>query len=550
MGTNAAKTTMQASSHSHNTRYKGVRPPKRKPSMESWDVLEERGKRRRTEEDEKWRRRDSVTHLVASIYADIEAKIELQRRMAGKGDVLTQEERSDLQYSKDTRLDHLRRLRLLAMFSNPKDRKTLRAAPLGQGRRFGSIRIARHIVLRTARGQRKLLNFIISTLDWTMIAICLHSANFRTRFLEATNAVDFMRRLEHLRSHKQGIEFFARTRRFNWLEDTSEQDVQDVIFRDLNCLLLGVAVPESREIRADEAKHARLHTETGIVGFPDDDADLDHPHGWELSADGHTATRLKFLPGGHKALPVLQRNIEESEILFKGHKWKGRSKWLLKDDPRYRSRYDDDCEACNKQSVGEDKKWSANCQCSLRNLKARLAADGAYFGDRVELRNTHPIIGTGVKALQRLPAGSLLAEYVGEIYPVKVKNKRGMYKNATYLYRQTRTLSSGYGNAMYIDPSIRGNWTRYINHSCRPRTNFMMYSCGEKILTCVTVRNQPIEFGEEITVSYGNDYFVGQKLACRCGEDVCTLWNADRVKDNTVTLLEAKQRGIAPDWAN
>lgn len=77
----------------------------------------------------------------------------------------------------------------------------------------------------------------------------------------------------------------------------------------------------------------------------------------------------------------------------------------------------------------------------------------------------------------------------------------------------------------------------------------MMYPCGQKTLTCITVRDRPIEFGEEITVSYGRDYFLGQKLACRCGEDICTLWNADKTKDNKMTLLEAKQQGTAPDWA-
>lgn len=537
------------SKHGHVTRSGGVRPPKRRPSVESWDVLEERGKRVRTEEDERWRRRDSVTHLIASIYADIEAAVELQRRLGGTGAALTDEERSEFESSEDDRLDHLREIRLAATFPSSKERNRLRAAPLSRGRRFEAVRAGRDVVCQTAGDKRRLLNGIVDTLGWSAVAICLHSVNFRTRFLEATDAVDHGERLEQLRQHRQSIEFFAESRKFIWLEESAEQEAQDVLFRDLNCLLTGTAVPRRLEINEDEAEHARIDVETRINGFPDDDAGLDHPHEWELSADGLTATRLEFLPGGRGASLQLQRNVDDSVILFDRRKWKNRANWLLRDEPRYRSRFDDDCEACDQPGDGEGKKWRAACQCSLENLRIRQAADGAYFGDRVELRKIHPVMGTGVRALQRLPAHSLLAEYVGEIYPIKKTNGRGLYNNATYLYHQTRTLSDGRENAMYIDPGIQGNWTRYINHSCRPKTNFMMYSCGEKILTCVTVRNRAIEFGEEITVSYGRDYFVGQKLACRCAEDVCKLWNADTVKNNAMTLRKARRQGIAPDWA-
>ncbi len=491
-----------------------------------------------------------MTHLVASIYADIEAVVETQRRIAGEGPALTEEERSDYEASEDMRLDHLREFRLAKMFSSSKDRNTLRAAPVPRGRRFDLVRAGRDIVIRAALEERQSLNTIIDTLGWAATAICLHSANFRARFLEATDAEDFAERLEQLGLHKESIEFFAKSRQFHWLDETTEQEEQDVLLRDLNCLLTGTAIPRTREISEDEAEYARLDADTRIAGFPQNDADLDHPHEWKLSADSLTALRLTFLPGGRAASLQLQRNIEDS-IILPEQRWTDRKKWLLKEEPRYRAEFDESCEACDDSGAGEGKKWKADCQCSLKKLKTRLAADGAYFGGRVELRNINPIIGTGVRALQRLPAHSLVAEYVGEIYPLYKSQARGRYKNSTYLYCQTRRLPDG-GNecAMHIDPSIYGNWTRYINHSCKPKTDFVMYSCGEKILTCVKVRKRTIEFGEEITIDYGKSYFEGQKLACRCGEDRCKLWNANRVKDNRTTLREAKDGGFAPKWAN
>ncbi|ERF76618.1 hypothetical protein EPUS_04438 [Endocarpon pusillum Z07020] len=550
MATNTDTTESKASSeHAHNTRYKGVSEKKRKPSLD-WDDLEERGKRRRGKEGEKWRRRNSVTHLVASIYADVEAAVETQRRIAGQAPILTQEERLDYESSEDMRLDHLREFRLAQMFSSPKTRNRLRAAPVPRGRRFDSVRAGRDVVTRAVVDKWRLLNTIIDTLGWVVIAICLHSANFRTRFLEATDAVDFTERLEKLRLHKESIEFFAKSRQFDWLEVTTEQEEQDVLLRDLNCLLTGTAIPKEQEINEDEAEDARLNADTKIAGFPNDGAGLDHPHEWKLSADGLTAVRLTFLPGGGRATLQLQSNIEHSVVL-PGHRWPDRKKWILKEEPRYRAEFDESCEACNDPGAGEGKKWRAGCQCSVNNLKTRLAADGAYFGDRVELRNVHPILGTGVRALQRLPAHSLLAEYTGEIYPLYKTQQRGKYKNSTYLYCQTRRLSNGeIENAMNIDPSIHGNWTRFINHSCRPKTDFVLYSCGEKIVTCVKVRKRAIEFGEEITIDYGKSYFENQGLACRCREDACRLWNADKMKDNRTTLRQARQEGFAPDWAD
>lgn len=485
---------------------------------------------------------------MGSIYADIEEAVDLQRRIAGIGEALTEEERSTFESSEDIRLDHLRELRLAAIDLLTENSDTLRAAPLPRGRRFDSIRAARDIALPMAGAQRRLLSDVVGQLGWTMIAICLHSANFRTRFLDATNVDDFPKRLDLLRSHRQGVGFFAKSRLFDWLQGTPEQQAQDVLFRDLNCLLTETALPESREVSDEEAENARLNVATEIAGFPDDDTGIDHPHEWELSADGDRVTRLTFFPGGPRGSPQLQRNIDESVVLFAGQKWEGRSKWLLRDEPRYRSDLDDRCAACHNPGEGEDESWTADCHCTVDNLKTRLAASNAYFGERIELRHTHPIIGTGVRALQRLLAGSLLGEYVGEIYPANSVNT--LYHSSMYLYNQARRQLQGEQKvALYIEASVKGNWTRYINHSCRANTEFLTYSCGEKIITCVTVGKRAIEFGEEITVNYGSGYFVGQKLACRCAEDKCLLWNADAVENNKMTLLQAKKEGISPDWA-
>jgi SET domain len=552
MATKTGKTQKTAPTpparHSLNTRYRGIPPPpKRKADAVTPEELEERGRKRRKEEDDTSRRRDSVTHLIGSIFTDLEEASDIQKRETGN--LLTEKERAAFESSEDIRLNYLRDFRLAAMFSCAKDRKTLQAARLQRGNRFNSIRAARNTLSSAEKAYGNALNTIIGALGWTTVAICLHSENFRTRLLEATDGVDFDARLQLLIEHKQSIEFFARIRYFDWLMETEQQHAQDVLFRDLRCLLSDIDVPDRQELTEEESRNARLNVDGVIFGISHDNTKLEHPHEWELSADGLRATRLTFLPGGENDSLEEVKNIESSETLLERFTWRGRSEWPLQDEPRFRSEFDDVCEVCDGEGDGKGKKWNAGCQCSLRDLKTRRAADGAYFGDRAELRHVHPILGTGVKALQRIPAGSLLAEYVGEIYPVTKELMLGIYNNPTYLYCQTRAKAKGAENALQIDPSIRGNWTRYVNHSCRPKSDFMVYACGEKMLTCLTVRDRAIEFGEEITVSYGRSYFTGQQLACRCGEDICTLWNADKVNNNKITLRQAKQQGVAPEWA-
>jgi SET domain len=546
---NKAATATPSSGRRRSTRNGGHQTPKRKAEID-WEELEERGKRRRREDDTERRRRDSVTHLVASIYADIEAAIEIQRRIAGTGPALTEEEQSAFEASEDIRLDHLRELRLAALCNRNQLRSPLMRASVPRGKRYDSVRVARDIVSKIVTERSKKLAAIVGTLGWSLIAICLHSDNFRTRFLETTDADDHVRRMEQLQIFKSSIQFFAQSRSFNWLEGTPEQQAQNVLVRDLKSIRDGNGIPVSQELQNGEAERAELNVQTRIDGFYTDRTAIDHPHEWKLSSDGRLAKRLDFEchpprePKKRRA--ELQRNIEQSEILFRGHRWAGRKDWLLKDDPRYRSDLDDPCEACDDVGDVEGKRFKVDCQCTFNELKTRLAADGAYVGDRVEMRQINPVMGTGVRALQRFPGNAVLAEYVGDIYP---SENHAIYGDATYVLAQRRVQKDGSNkDAMKIDPIVRGNWTRYINHSCSPNTEFLVHSCGDKMLMCVKVRNEPIELGEEITVHYGKDYFIKQRLACRCGQDSCTTWNADTVADNKITLEDAKTQGIAPDW--
>ena len=64
-----------------------------------------------------------------------------------------------------------------------------------------------------------------------------------------------------------------------------------------------------------------------------------------------------------------------------------------------------------------------------------------------------------------------------------------------------------------------GNFTRFINHSCRPNSQFQkFYWRGtERIL----VVSRGIVAGSEITVDYSDNYWKQLEKRCLCGEFCC-----------------------------
>lgn len=171
----------------------------------------------------------------------------------------------------------------------------------------------------------------------------------------------------------------------------------------------------------------------------------------------------------------------------------------------------------------------------------------------------------GVRALKAFRKNKILAKYIGDIYPAHLVRKDSaeevkLYLNddgLSYRYQQElETLDIGEGqkrktpspklecNTMTIDPAIRGDWTRYMNHSCRPATKFDRRFVGDKRWTLL-VACRKIRFAEEITVHYGVDYWKEAKHGCACGEDLCTLWDAEKIKakgGNKITWAEEQER--------
>ncbi|KAL1533577.1 [histone H3]-lysine(4) N-trimethyltransferase [Salvia divinorum] len=126
--------------------------------------------------------------------------------------------------------------------------------------------------------------------------------------------------------------------------------------------------------------------------------------------------------------------------------------------------------------------------------------------------------GYGLQALEDMPQGQFLIEYVGEVLDVHAYEARqreyGM-RGHKHFYFMTLNGSE------VIDASAKGNLGRFINHSCDPncRTEKWMVN-GEVCIGLFTLRD--IKKGEEVTFDYNFVRVFGAAAKkCECGSANC-----------------------------
>ena len=168
-------------------------------------------------------------------------------------------------------------------------------------------------------------------------------------------------------------------------------------------------------------------------------------------------------------------------------------------------------------TLAKDSKYRCHL-CNLRSCKCSPYDSSAVTNPLVELRRHHAK-GVIVRALQKVHAGAIIAEYTGLITPYMTNDPE--YSDSTYGYilqppRCAEPLAM-------ISSKVYGNWTRYMSHSCNEHAVFRNMLIGGRYRAMLeAVRD--IEVFEEITVSYGPSYFSNGEMLlkeCLCGEPCC-----------------------------
>ena len=136
---------------------------------------------------------------------------------------------------------------------------------------------------------------------------------------------------------------------------------------------------------------------------------------------------------------------------------------------------------------------------------------------RIIVRNS-PIHGRGVFALRKIPKGTRIVEYKGQLISDKEADRR--YSRAHEHSPHTMLFSVDGG--WVIDATRRGNSARWINHSCAPNCEI-----EEEDRRVFIEARREIRSGEELTYDYnlqiGEKHTTSAKRehACFCGSRSC-----------------------------
>ena len=103
--------------------------------------------------------------------------------------------------------------------------------------------------------------------------------------------------------------------------------------------------------------------------------------------------------------------------------------------------------------------YSCNGDCGNRQFQKRQYVNVKPFieGD----------MGLGLKTADSVKKGALVIEYLGEIIDEEEMNAR-MHYQRTFTPRDHDFYIMELENGLYVDGKRKGNFSRFINHSCSP----------------------------------------------------------------------------------
>eukprot|EP01047_Picozoa_sp_COSAG01_P036372 COSAG01_NODE_2840_length_6992_cov_2.267228_5_plen_866_part_00 len=136
--------------------------------------------------------------------------------------------------------------------------------------------------------------------------------------------------------------------------------------------------------------------------------------------------------------------------------------------------------------------------------------------------------GWGVRCWHQLFAGDFISEYVGEIL---TSDEADLRDNDEYFFDMqvvpvtqrgaAGAISQGKSEFL-IDGRVRGNLTRFINHSCSPNLVVQCVYVGRQKLPRICLfAVKDIEPGTELTYDYAQEHSGQTAFVCCCGAEGC-----------------------------
>jgi len=168
----------------------------------------------------------------------------------------------------------------------------------------------------------------------------------------------------------------------------------------------------------------------------------------------------------------------------------------------------------------EARTLNANALCACTVAPWDTHNTHAWASSSITLEHANATLGIRTIAARPFTAGTVLAEYLGEVIP---RAPRRATTPATTAYLFDLGAGSAHAIPACIDARRVGNWTRFINHSCRSNAVFALRRVGATARVCV-VLERDVAVGEEVTVDYESGFWeVRRRLGvyCMCKEKGC-----------------------------
>jgi SET domain-containing protein len=143
-------------------------------------------------------------------------------------------------------------------------------------------------------------------------------------------------------------------------------------------------------------------------------------------------------------------------------------------------------------------------------MPAKLMREGKVGEERLAIGLSvmkSRLHGFGCFATVHIPINRAIAEYAGE----RITRTEAMRRMRRPGVKRISELDAD----LYVDGSVDGNDTKYINHSCEPNADVFIIE-GLMIVFAL----QEIVPGEEITVDYLNS-FAEDRAVCHCRTTSC-----------------------------
>ncbi|KAK4225430.1 hypothetical protein QBC38DRAFT_331452, partial [Podospora fimiseda] len=186
------------------------------------------------------------------------------------------------------------------------------------------------------------------------------------------------------------------------------------------------------------------------------------------------------------------------------------------------------CQKCKRHH--DDPECTITCYRKMRS-KFNLASKKLEIRQTNSVKNgnlssdSNPVYGIFVKQGQTIKKNEWIGEYVGRLIPPGFPPS----ERSHYVYDLPPSDRKYYDQNERLEPATRpellrgveidseqvGNWTRFMNHHCKPNVTPIDCQAG-KIRMMAFRANRKITEGKEVFINYGSFYFSGRGWKCRC----------------------------------